>query len=352
MFADKEKTVGLKALLNKDDVVGLDIGTGYVSMVQTSRRKDQYVITGAATAEIIPDQHDSFQMRQIKQARAITQCYNQAKITAVNAVCGLSGPEVAVRKFEFPQLSQEELESAVMLEASQVCPFDISDAVVDYQLLNQQDSKIRGILVSATNRLIKRKKQLAKAAALNCVLMDVDGLALLNCLLQYHQNHSAVSAVINIAHDGAIAAVVVEAGEPFIRDLNYTQGSIFSHIERIAGVSAAQARQMLDDFEKTGQAEPALSQVLERASAKLAADIMDTLKYHAAQQSIKGVKEVLICGSCGQAFFPLLEPKLEADVQLWNPFDRLECADPAYADILRTRGPAMAIAAGLSMRRI
>jgi len=35
--------------------------------------------------------------------------------------------------------------------------------------------------VAATNVLIKNKVQLTKEAALKCVLMDVEGLALLNC---------------------------------------------------------------------------------------------------------------------------------------------------------------------------
>jgi hypothetical protein len=69
------------------------------------------------------------------------------------AVCGVSGPEVAVRDFEFPPLSAEDIDAAVQLEASQVCPFNAADSAVDYHLMPNGDNKIRGVLVAATNTL-------------------------------------------------------------------------------------------------------------------------------------------------------------------------------------------------------
>ena len=40
---------------------------------------------------------------------------------------------------------------------------------------------MRGVLVAATNEVVRNKTQLISNASLNCALMDIDGLALVNC---------------------------------------------------------------------------------------------------------------------------------------------------------------------------
>ena len=73
----------------------------------------------------------------------------------------MSGPEVAVRSFRFPSLPAEEMAGAVQLEAAQVCPFNVDDGKVDYQLMDAKSDSGCGVLVASTNELINAKKKLA-----------------------------------------------------------------------------------------------------------------------------------------------------------------------------------------------
>ena len=104
-------------------VFGLDIGSSAVKMVQMRKDDAGYKATAAGIVDIADAPEDDANSREINTARGIHQCFESTGIHSRMAVCGVSGPEVAVRDFKFPSLTQQEVEGAIMLEASQVCPF-------------------------------------------------------------------------------------------------------------------------------------------------------------------------------------------------------------------------------------
>ena len=205
----------LKRILNlkRDEICGLDIGSSAVKIVAMRKDDTGYEVIAAGISQIA-DRRNSLQGQNTghggidtNTVKAAHDCFVSTKLNAEKkpmtnlAVCGVSGPEIAVRDFEFPPLQGEEIDGAVSLEAELVCPFNPDQAVVDYQLIPNGDDKTRGILVAATNTLIKGKKQIAQKAGLKCVLMDVDGLALLNCFNNLVAEHEkSTTAILNVGN--------------------------------------------------------------------------------------------------------------------------------------------------------
>ena len=126
--------------LSKAEVLGLDIGSSSVKAVRLRKDDAGYTVTAAGIADIAPTDsfyevnsgaEDNNNHRKINTVRAIRECLESTGSGTKLAVCGLSGQEVAVRDFEFPSLRAEEIEVAVLFEASQVCPFNAADIAVD-----------------------------------------------------------------------------------------------------------------------------------------------------------------------------------------------------------------------------
>jgi len=216
--------------LNQDEVLGLDIDSSTVRIIALRKDDAGFTVTAAGISEIETDPdcnfdetgHNGFHVNAIK---AIRGCYtlaklrSQSKLKTKYAICGVSGPEVAVREFEFPLLPEEDIAGAVSLEAAQVCPFNADQAAVDYQLISNGDDKTRGILVAATNILMESKMQFVKEAGLHCVLMDIDGLALLNCFHGLSNvSEKSKAAILNVGDLYTTLAVMGDDGWPFIRD--------------------------------------------------------------------------------------------------------------------------------------
>jgi type IV pilus assembly protein PilM len=339
-------------------VFGLDIGFSSVNAVQLQHKKGNgWVVTAANRAKIAPTQE---QNRDTNTVKAINECLHPKGFQTRMAVCGVSGPEVAVRDFKFPSLPPEEMESAVIFEASQVCPFSNDDATVDYHVVSTDTDNTSGFLVAARNQLINSRVDLAKQASVDCVLMDVDGLALLNCLSECEQEGAdKKTAILNIGHSSTTLAIMSGQGTPttpFIRDVAYAGNDIVEAIADEHKMTAEAVRQSLfGEDEKSTKGSLSLKDSLEKACQKLIVDVTETLRYHTAQEQSKFVESIFVCGGFAmiQGLVELLDKELPAKVVLWNPFEKIGCtAGPSCEEILHTDGPAMAIAAGLAMRLI
>ena len=348
----------------------MDIGSSSAKIIELRRDDAGYAVTAAGIVDIAASDDDK-NRRETNTIMAIRDCLQSSGTATRLAVCGVSGPEVAVRDFKFPRLPTEEIEGAVMLEAAQVCPFNVDDASVDYQLMGVPKSekerlgslpdgedKTRGVLVAATNRLIKSKKQLAKTAYLNCALMDVDGLALLNCFSECEKPEvGQTTAVLNVGSSYTTLGIVGDNNLPFIRDMAYAGDDIVREIAAEEKLRPETVSKILSGTEDSTVAHLELHDSLEKACWKLIVDVTETLRYYSAQEKSTTVEKIFVCGGFAlvKGFVELLNSRLPAEVSVWNPFGKIPCdAGTAVAvrEILAERGTAMAVAAGLAMREI
>jgi len=345
------------------ELVGLDIGSSAVKVVRLRKDDAGYTVTAAGIAEIAPatssceadgEIEDNNNHRKTNTIKAIHECLASTGRKAKLAVCGLSGPEVAVRDFEFPLLSTSEIDGAVLFEASQVCPFNAAESTVDYHLIPNGDDKTRGILVAARNALIKSKEKLAKESSLKCVLMDVEGLALLNCFKGLaDESDEPTTAILNVGNSGTTAAIMGGNGRPFIRDTTFAGDDIIKQIAADKYMSTEDVKGILSGDSTAAQTE--LHDGLEKACLELIVNVSETLRYYAIQEQSTPVEKILVCGGFAltKGLVEILNNRLEAEAILWNPFDKISC-DPAQqlGDICNKKGPALVVAAGLAMRTV
>lgn len=342
---------------SQDDVLGMDIGSSSVRMIQLNREGSGYTVVAACVSDI--SQESDGVSKEEKIVQAVQKCLVYAKKNARWAVCSVSGPEVAIRPFKFPPLQTEELDGAVRLEASQVCPFNVDDGVVDYQMIPSGglDESATGVLVAAPNEVINRKTRIMEKANLSCVMMDVDGLALLNCLRESKiaVKNLSTYAVLDVGTSCTTLAVMGETGLPFVRTVPYAGNDIIAQVAQENNV-----RPEVIKNELCGSGSPAISAEklqagMEKACKKLVNDVAETLRYHSTQEKSSPVEHLMVCGTIGMSkgFVEILNKLLPIKAVLWNPFDTMKCSvDRQCLDIIQSKGPAMVVAAGLAMRSV
>jgi type IV pilus assembly protein PilM len=334
----------------QNEVLGLDIGSSAVKIIQLSKDISGYAVIAAGIVDISPHEGD----KVLSTVKAIRTCLELTGVQTKFAVCSVCGPEVAVRDFELPSLPPEETEGAILLEASQVCPFNIKDGSVDYQLIPRGDEKTSGVLVAVTDSIAKNKRQLVQEASLDCVLMDVDGLALLNCFSAYQKPQAGQTiAILNVGSSFTTLAIMRDNGLPFIRDLDYAGDDIVEQIATEKNLQAETVKKILCGESVTEQIE--LRDSLEKACNKLIIDVTKTSHYYKAEEKPAFVEKIFVSGGFAQVkgFVELLNNRLPAKAVLWNPFEKIRCKTGQWSrGILESRGPAMVVAAGLAMRSI
>ncbi len=346
-------------------LIGLDIDSSSVRAIQLRRKNGQYVVTGAAVSDVAPWDDDP-ELHRTNTVQAIRHCTETLGSNGKLAVCGLRGPEVVVRGFEFPVLPPDEINDAVSLEASQICPFTTDESVLDHQVTSSNDKKTQGFWVAATESLIRSKRQLAHDAGLKCALVDLDGLAMLNCLENLPSEAAQTTggdegngpditrpAVLSIGDAYTSMAIVDHARRPFVRDLCSGGQDIVNRIVRETRLAPEIVRTAL--YEDASTERENVRRGLEKACAPLLDDIATTLRYYIAQNRFTHISRVLVCGNLARAesFVTLLSTKLSIDAIAWNPVAHLRCeADSQCETVLHEAGPTVAVAAGLAMRTI
>jgi type IV pilus assembly protein PilM len=335
----------------KTEILGLDIGSFSVKAVRLRKDESGYSVAAAGITEVAVSEGDN---NHLNTVNAIRECFELVGGRTKLAVCGLSGPEVAVRDFEFPSLSASEIDGAVVFEASQVCPFNAAESVVDYHLISNEDDKTSGVLVAAMNTLVTNKANLAKEAALKCVLMDVEGLALLNCFNGLAENSDkSTIAILNVGNSRTTLAIMGVNSRPFVRDMTFAGNDIIKLIAADKSMSTEDVRRILSGKSKNAQAE--LNDSLGKACKQLIVDVSNTLRYYATQEQSTRIEKIFVCGGFALAngFVELLNSRLRIEAVLWNPFENISCdTEPQFGEICGEKGPALAVAAGLAMRSV
>ncbi len=335
-------------------VLGLDICSSSVKMVELSKDRAGYTVDSAAILDIPDVTEKSSQEEQTLQA--IQESLKSFDSQADSVVCGVCGPEVAVRNFKFPPLQRNEVENAVMLEASQICPFDVTHSTVDYQLLPDKESNVSGILVAAKNSWIDKKRQIAEGLSFHNILVDVDGLALINCFNELEKTETGQStAIFNVGSSFVNLAFIGNCSPPFIRDMVYAGDDIIKVVANEAGETPENIKKILFGEAESKKPETELTESLKKGCKKLIVDIKETLRYHRTHTKSAAVEKIFVCGGFAlvKGFIEILNDQLSAEVILWNPFEKISLGENSLKEkTLREKGPTLAVAAGLAMRTI
>jgi len=345
--------------LQRKSLVGLDIDTSAVRMVQLRIEDGEPIVLRAGISHIAPWSGDP-QLRQINTIRAIKDGLASSNIRSRLAACGLRGPEVVVRGFEFPALPPEEIEGAIQLEVSQICPFLAEESTLDYQVTSNRDRKTRGFWVAATHGLIENTRQMVTKAGMHCTLADVAGLALLNLLRHEHARPQAddrdqetddpllQDAVLNVGASWATIAIADPAGRPFVRDVACGDGADRHPSFAAARGGAEGSLAMENDWDAPGSCRPAIDD-------SLVEDVVTTLRCYAAQNGGAQVDRLLVCGGPAdpEDLVESLRERLDAEVEPWNPVAGMRCeAGPACESLRCDSGHSLAVAAGLALRSV
>ena len=360
--------------LKKRNLIGLDIDACAVRMVQLRKHGTGYALARAGVGDIAP-WGDNPELRRFHTIQAVRKCLTASGIHDKSAVCALRGSDIVVRGFEFPVLPREEIEGAVGLEASQICPFGTDESTLDYQVTSNDSRKTRGFWVAANNTLIRDTRQLMDEAGLHCALIDVDGLALLNLLDSRwhdadgnteepaHTDPSSTTGkterekpvLLDVGSSCTTVAAADQSGRPFVRDIGFGGDEIVNRIaaETDMPIESIKTRLLEDPPSEESEEEDRIQTCLERACAPLLEDIGTTLRYYAAQNGSTHTKEMLVCGGFAtmRGLIELLRMKLYVEATLWNPLVEMPCeAGEECESLLRRYGPCLAVATGLAMR--
>lgn len=353
-------------LLNRQKVelAGLDIGHSAVKLVRLEKGEEGYTLMAAASESVAPCPSDEKKQRQ-SRVDAIRACLQKTGLKNGNVVCGVAGPEVVVRGFTFPPLPDAAVAQAVQMEAQQVCPLDMKNSVLDFQLIEtlpalaEEASKTparQGVMTVATENTVREQTELLTAAGARALMVDVNALALLNCVNALDlSNAQETLAVIDIGEVQTNVIIYGTDGLPFVRDINIAGAQIIQEICRTTKLPEDEIRKMLQAERSSEQLDGNVLLAMNNAIGPLMNAVNETLRFYSFQEKTTGVDRILLCGGFAliDAIVEFLTDAVSMPIVLFNPFSSMRY-DAGFGghETLEKDGPAFAVAAGLAMRTL
>ncbi len=343
--------MGFKFL--KNHTFGIDIDEHCIKVVQLRQQGKGFAVVAADQVEFQSFSDNPTQ----QQITAIRSCLKNSGIKAKQAIGCIKSDDAVIHNFEFPNLPEQELKQAVLLDAEQTCPFPLQQGVVDYHLFERQTGhQIQGIMVAALKESVEQRRSTIQKASVNCALIDIDRMALINCLEQTQTiEKDQVVAILNIGPSICNLIIVKKDTIPFLRDLPHGSDEIIESLAIEHEDKQETIRELLFHPEHLGDPNITLGRSLMSVCQPLITQIMDTIRYYYINQKVNTVDRMLVCGDFALAhnFIEMLDMQLPTTVELWNPFNDISYDESAeYSDLLKTAGPKMVVAAGLAMRSI
>ena len=307
-----------------DPVLGLDIGSTSVKLVELSRKRDRYRLDAFAVEQLPATATDN---RNISDAAAVGEAIRRACAKAgvrrkVVAVAVANSAVIARTLLLDAALPENDLAVEVMVEAERSIPYSIEDVALDFVSLGPfpGDPALRRVLLVAC----PKDQVLAREAALRCA-----GLKLAVVEVESQAQRRAAGLVWA---PGEGDAAVLDIGTSAIRLVVLSGGQ--------ASLAGEQPRLALIDGDDPAAAEEALN---------LGGRLLDD---YSSSRSSRSVGRVLLAG--GGATLPEL-PKLARgrfglDVQLADPFVAMVIGTTVDATALTRTAPALVTACGLALR--
>ncbi len=349
-------------LTPKRQLVGLDIGSSGIKLVQLKEVRGRYVLQKFGFKPLEPEVIvDGTVMDEGRVVSAIKELFQELNVKVKQVAVSISGHAVIIKKISLPPMPDDELEGQVKLAAEQYIPFDINEVNIDFHVLppsqgeGDGQSEMSVILVAAKKDKINELTELVKGAGLYPMVMDVDAFAIENMHgINYPVSKSETTALVNVGASVMNINIVSKGTSLFTRDIPIGGNRYTEAIQRELGLSYEEAEETKKQG-GGGNKRAAVQSVIESVNAEVASEIARTIDYFKSTVAEGEVQQVLLCGGGAQVagLVHQLKDRMHAVVELANPFAEVDTSGSDFDQAtLAEMAPMAAVGVGLALRSI
>lgn len=341
------------------NVVGLDIGTNSIKLVEVEESKGGLRLKNFGISPIPKDSivngaivnHDAI-------VSAIQQQISNLKVKTRDAVVSVSGHPVIIKKISMPQTTEEDLEESIKFEAEQYIPFDLEEVNIDYQILADEEGKtdhMSVMLVAAKKVMISDYVKLLTDASLNPVILDIDVFALENAFESNYQ-HDETSQAIALIDIGAstININIIKAGlSAFTRDIFLGGNQITEEIQKHFGISFEEA-ETLKTSGDINNPEFGGKEIVKKVCDSMVSEIQKSLEFYSST-TYEQIARIYMSGGCARIPFMKnsIEERLNIATELIDCMRTITYDENVFdPDYIRDITPVASVGVGLALRRL
>lgn len=343
---------------NQPPLVGVDISSTAVKLLQLSRSGERYRVEHYAVEPLPPNAVVEKNIVEVEAVgEAIRRAVSRSGTKAKHAAAAVAGSAVITKVIPMPgELDEDELESAVELEAVNYIPYPIEEVNLDFEVLGPAPGNpemVQVLLAASRSENVEMRASALELGGLAAKVMDVEAFAIENA-------YALLAGALSAPRDGIVALVDIGATMTTLNILRggrslYTREQVFGgkqltdEVMRRYGLSYEEAGLAK---RQGGLPESYEIEVLEPFKEALVQQISRLLQFFYAGSEFNRVDEVVLAGGCAAiAGVPeMVEEQLGVQTVVANPLAQMTLGPRVQAHALAQDAPALMIACGLALR--
>ena len=339
-------------------LVGVDISSTAVKLLQLSRSGDRYKVEHYAVEPLPPNAVVEKSIVEVEAVgEAIRRAMSRSGSKVKHAAAAVAGAAVIIKLIPMPaDLDEDEMESQVELEAVNYIPYPIEEVNLDFEVLGPMPGNpemVQVMLAASRSESVEMRASALELGGLTARVMDVEAFAIENAF-------ALLAGTLNVPRDGIVALVDIGATMTTLSILRngrslYTREQVFGgkqltdEVMRRYGLSYEEAglakRQggLPDSYE---------IEVLEPFKEALVQQISRLLQFFYAGSEHSRVDQVVLAGGCASipGIAAMVEEQLGIPTSIANPLAQMTLGPRVQAHSLAQDAPALMIACGLALR--
>ena len=377
--------LGLSQIFGKEKVVGVDIGSRFIKVVQAEagRAPGTWQIVKAAVGPTPPDAvRDGIVMDQAGVAQALRTLMQSENIDANAAVAAISGASVIVRHIKLPRMTESVLRRSVRFEAAKHISSNVDDSMIEFEITGAvpgEDDKMSVMLVAAPIDMVESRLAVLTQAGLEPVGVDIEAFALQRALVDLSPTRpgegttlalldiGATTTDVNIVTNGlfALTRSIPIAGDSFTQALKtVAPGEGWNALEEIKA-QVEMTTLLLPDADPEAAT---LARAIQPTLDELLREVRRSTNYYQSQLS-DPANSILPAGTTSQTSGPVariiitggsakmkgleayMAARLGIPVEIWDPFagPALDTA-PMAPGFIEENHPFLVTGVGLALK--
>jgi type IV pilus assembly protein PilM len=353
----------MQNLFAKKTLIGLDIGTSTVKIVEldeiSGKYKEKYKLKNLGVAKIPRETiSNGVIINADPLVQAIKSLLSSLKITNKNAAVSVSGNNVIIKKITLPVMNESELEKIIYSEAEQYIPFDLDEVNIDFQILgaNEENAELMDLMLVAAKKVnIQDYLDALNAAGIIAKIIDIDVFALENMFsINYAQEENEVCALIDIGANITNINIMKNGSSIFNRDALLGGNLITEEIQKELLVSFEEAEMLKTGEVIEGIDKELLEQTISKTVSSITREIQRTIDFFTGQTYAE-ITHIYLSGGSSRmhGLKEMLEEKYSGIVQFVDPFKSIKYDTKNFdAEYMNEIAPVAAIGVGLAIRKI
>ena len=349
-------------------MLGLDIGSTAVKLLELSRTADGYRVEACGIAPL-PQQ--AVVEKQIKDVQRLGDCIQQlvadCKPRSKQVAVAMAGSAVISKQIAMPAgLNEWEMESLLQTEADQHIPYPLEEVALDFNIQAAAEAKAQevGVLIVACRKEhIEMRAAALKLGGLHAQVVDLEAYcmqrALANTCSQLASSPPSISQPSSTEEPPVIAVVDIGASmttlNVFTADMPYTREQLFGARQLTEAIQqryelspeeatlARQAGTLPDDYEAA---------VLQPFREAVVQQVNRSLQFFYSASNCRDVEQIILAGGTAniEGLASMVTEKLGCPCRVANPFADMALGTKVNPGYLTQNAPAMMIACGLALR--